>query len=368
MPLIADVVTLAFPLLGSSEAREWSLFGIQTLSLLFLAVYVVLTGKMSNANQLSARAAVDSLNELKRVRAEELAPYVIAYFQVPQDIGTVIHFVVENTGRSPAENVRFESTPVLQTSDPALKSRRPIYKHGVRLLPPGQKLSTTFDQTVSYFKDETRPLSYKMKIKYRGPNGTYHERLQVLDLGFLRGMGHIVRRGTHELVEESKKMVRLQEQAVPHLERIAKELASGIRLTNPYLAVANVSSHPADDAGLPRLVASSLVAWWEMVCSTETAEHLPAFEAHDTCKALAQQVLAAIATCELTRDGAVRETLLEIYGTLLMMASTRFYMDGGNSLRRFHMRGDRVRRMSQCILSGGAQIDPSQMTLPFRDN
>jgi hypothetical protein len=69
----------------------------------------------AEATLRSARAAEDSVRELRENREQESAPYVVAYFDASFET-SLIYLVIKNVAKTPANSVRFLFDPPIQNS------------------------------------------------------------------------------------------------------------------------------------------------------------------------------------------------------------------------------------------------------------
>jgi hypothetical protein len=86
---------------------------IQIPTLIALIVYVIKTWEMATATRKAAEAAQSTLLEMREARDQETAPYVIAYFDVPNDTRS-LDLVIKNIGKSMATNVTVSFDPQLK--------------------------------------------------------------------------------------------------------------------------------------------------------------------------------------------------------------------------------------------------------------
>jgi len=169
-------------------------FVVQAVTLYFLYTYVKDTGTMAkatqasaSATQTSAEAAEKTLQEMKDARAEENAPFVVAYFNFVRRRQT-IYLVVENIGKSVARNVELKFVPKLQVSQVSTKriETNTLLNKGIKSLVPGYKISIPFDYASHYLK-ENLPEGYTITVKYRGERSLPEQTLEYdLDLSIFK--------------------------------------------------------------------------------------------------------------------------------------------------------------------------------------
>jgi hypothetical protein len=153
-------------------------FFIQSATLIALIIYVAKTWEMASATRESARISELTLQEMKDARDQEVAPYVLAYFdvQVPNDL---IEFVVKNNGRGIATDIQivfdpaFKAPPTLSgapTNEELMKVLMPEGK--ITSLPPNHEIRTIISSFSDYEKymhyKDGLPGKYKISVTYHG--------------------------------------------------------------------------------------------------------------------------------------------------------------------------------------------------------
>src|SRR5689334_9138254 len=78
----------------------------------FLTIYVVKTWHIASATREAVRISEKALQEMKEARDQEIAPYVVVFFDV-SFTEHVIDLVIKNVGKSVANTVRIEFEPKL---------------------------------------------------------------------------------------------------------------------------------------------------------------------------------------------------------------------------------------------------------------
>lgn len=213
----------------SKEKMDFILFIAQILSLIFLIVYVVKTWHMASATRKSAEAAEKTLREMKEMRDQETAPYVVVYFENAR--GTpFIYLIVKNIGKTVARDVKIDFSPPLKSSTQGANlGDMPMITEGIASLAPGQQLRTFFDSAISYFGRADLPLHIVAKISYCGGLRTDTRAWeQTLDLQALRGLLYTQERGINELVEQVEELAKSSSKSHSELRQIAQLLTKQI--------------------------------------------------------------------------------------------------------------------------------------------
>jgi hypothetical protein len=125
------------------------------------------------------------VHEARKLREEQARPFVIVDFEP----GFLVYLTVENLGRTMARDVTIEfDKPLTTTLDkPHELDETPLFREPIPALPPGKKIRVLFDQFNDRV-DKGLPLTYDVKLTYRGPEGRKKwEHPYRLDLGLYLG-------------------------------------------------------------------------------------------------------------------------------------------------------------------------------------
>jgi hypothetical protein len=139
------------------------------------------------------------------LREGESRPFVVVDFD--NSAHGFINVVVENIGRTMAEDISFEWDPPLEgTVDyPGMGYSWGITSRSIPSLPPGKRLSSLFDETYRRFADNcTLPDKYTVTVRYGSaipPRPRYTHAIN-LDLGVFRGLPRIFPKSDVALVLE----------------------------------------------------------------------------------------------------------------------------------------------------------------------
>ena len=82
----------------NKEILDAILLITQILILITLAAYVIKTWRISSATQSAADIFALSLQVIKEARDQEIAPYVVAYFDLPHG-EEILYLIVKNIGK-----------------------------------------------------------------------------------------------------------------------------------------------------------------------------------------------------------------------------------------------------------------------------
>jgi hypothetical protein len=137
------------------------------------------------------------LVDTAKARAQELAPYVVAFFDTPED--TWVDLVVKNVGKTPAFDVKITLKPTTLTLDqiPFVRSTSPA-------IPPNYEIRAYVSMLKSYL-DSGDPLTIEAEVSYRGEAGESPTVVKhVLDLSIHKNRVSVSRKGIQDVAESLK--------------------------------------------------------------------------------------------------------------------------------------------------------------------
>jgi hypothetical protein len=187
---------------------------VQIFTLIALIIYVKKTWDMAVATEVSAKSSESTLQEMKETRDQEIAPYIVCYFEMK---GHHIYLNIENVGKGLAKDIKFEFSPKIRSVGYDV-SETPLIKNGIPSMPPNYKIQTFFDSSPRYLNSEL-PLTYNVKIIFYGGLGN-KKRIseQIIDLEYIKGIHFISENRMHDLVKEVEKIRKVQEDILKNLE------------------------------------------------------------------------------------------------------------------------------------------------------
>ena len=249
---------------------------IQTLAFIGLVVYVVKTAAIARANQVSAEASLKALKQLEETRLQETAPSVVVYFDIPYG-ETHIHLIVENVGRSPALNIRFEFTPPIAShldTDGFKIADQPALAKGIPTLPPGYQLKFLFDHSIQRLGEENGlPLRYNVRVKYnRKDVDVEYDDLIVLDLEIFERI-YSRKKDVGDLSSAIESSASTQKAA---LQKVSEAVLTLAKETVALRSRRGIGSATADDALKVALLHTRRVQHLLALASLETPTRLPA--------------------------------------------------------------------------------------------
>jgi hypothetical protein len=177
------------------SSRGLIILSVLVLALTIAIIYFIVTGFSQSDSRIAIGIAVISTflaaissiasliqaTESQRIREDQTRPYVLAYFDTKE---SVITFVIENIGNSPAINVLVKlSSPPIDFQKRPLSSLS-VLSGPISFLAPGKSLKQLINVGFRYFEDN--PEKTDISIEYSGTNNqkfadTFHS-----DLGYLK--------------------------------------------------------------------------------------------------------------------------------------------------------------------------------------
>ncbi|AIS30988.1 hypothetical protein [Methanobacterium formicicum] len=230
---------MAIPLLASDkDIIDIILAIIQIFTLIFLIIYVWKTYDMAVSTEKSAEVSKLTLQEMKETRDQEIAPYVVAYFEFENQ---TINLVIENVGKGLAKNVKIEFDPKLVNSFPDHDINDVAFiKEGIGSMPPNYKIETFFDSAIDYYGNEEFPSKYNAKITYYGGlNETKRITKYILDIGSHYNILFSTKKGFNEVVKELERISKAQESINKEFSSYNNNFPKGIWIKNPQSPINN---------------------------------------------------------------------------------------------------------------------------------
>jgi hypothetical protein len=122
---------------------------------------------------------------MKDSRDEEIAPYVVAYLDVPNE-DRQLYLIIKNTGKTMATKVKIMFDPPLQTPYPEMVARV-LPEDGIPSIPPNYEIKTLIASFPKYKLSE--PMIYNVTLNYFGGiSNKARTATYVLDLWLYRGI------------------------------------------------------------------------------------------------------------------------------------------------------------------------------------
>lgn len=199
-----------------ADTLDVIMFVIQLLSLIALVVYVIKTAEVAQGTWKSAQAMDRSVAEMVEDRDQQIAPYVVVFFDHQTD-SPIFDLVIKNTGRTAARDVEVSFEPPLQTSLKNYDIEQLAFIHQViPTLPPEYEIRASVDVIDNALKSVTLPKQYRVKVTYSGGiKAEKREAEYILDLNIFNG---ILETHTRSLTDLTKAVEKISDK----LDELAK--------------------------------------------------------------------------------------------------------------------------------------------------
>ena len=199
-----------------ADTLDVIMFVIQLLSLIALVVYVIKTAEVAQGTWKSAQAMDRSVAEMVEDRDQQIAPYVVVFFDHQTD-SPIFDLVIKNTGRTAARDVEVTFEPPLQTSLKNYDIEQLAFIHQViPTLPPEYEIRASVDVIDNALKSVTLPKQYRVKVTYSGGiKAEKREADYILDLNIFNG---ILETHTRSLTDLTKAVEKISDK----LDELAK--------------------------------------------------------------------------------------------------------------------------------------------------
>jgi hypothetical protein len=150
----------------------------------------------------AAWVAVGQVRAFVRTFHEETRAYVIADFEQNHAVPLFIEFVLRNSGRTSASDVRltWDKTPERATAHPRPFAGAGITQ-GIATMAPGREIRILFESLEERHKRNDLPWIYQVTVQYSDIYGTPHTDIFALDLQIFVGADYLVTRSIHDVGE-----------------------------------------------------------------------------------------------------------------------------------------------------------------------
>lgn len=301
------------------------------------------TKDMAAATQKSSEAAEKTLLEMKESRDQEVAPYVVAYFDVILE-SHLIYLVIKNIGKSIATDVQVIFDPPLKSGSFDIGDSVLLKDGKVASLPPSYEIRALFDTAINLYGSQELPLIYSVRISYRGGLKD-DERVinQILDLSIYKGLMSIMTKGMDDLVKQVNELTKHSDKIEDALEEIAKTLDKGIWVRTPDMVVTlrDSSGNLPLSPVIAKLREFQLI--WQSSLRDNDNEIIP-FAQGLQAQALiiCQQLLVLLSANPQETAEARVEAVSQVATKLLRLGTMKFYIDGGRSIGKFNQLGNSI--------------------------
>jgi len=328
----------------SKEILEIVIPITQILILVILIIYIIKTWRISSATQAAAEVFALSLQVMKEARDQEIAPYVIIYFDIAYR-EKIIYIVVKNIGKSTARDVRIQFRPKLIVSSGEDIGELPIIKNGIASLSPNHEIRTFVDSATTFFIERNdQTLTYDVKISfYGGLKDTQRVTEQVLDLTADKRLNNIAQPGEHGLINEVEKISRNIERITKELSMLNENLAGGVQLRNTITP----ASLQAGDDSWQNVVVTRLLEFkhlWSSLYGGKREKLLQPFlvKIKNRLSHITDQLLVTTSLSPPDADEELKNQVLDIVAKMADLNSIRVYLDDAKTVSAFNTGGDKI--------------------------
>ncbi|MBA4376832.1 MAG: hypothetical protein C0401_11770 [Anaerolinea sp.] len=325
------------------ETQQTILFFIQILSLIFLIIYVIKTWEMASATRKAAEATEKTVIEMRETRDQETTPYIIVYFDIPAE-SNIIYLVVKNIGRSIATHIKLMFTPPLQTSDnrPNLNDLS-LIRNGIEVMPPNNEIRTIVDSFSSYISNEELPLMYRVSVSYYGGMENKQRVIeQPLDLSAYKGISSLRHKNMNNLVDEVNKLAREASEIKRAISNVASSLEEGIFISNANLVVASLEPDMKNWDKYLMAKLNEFENLWTISYKDSREKGIGLERLQTQALIISDQILVLNANTIDKVPANIFESTTLISGLLRGLGQIRFYIDDGESLKKFNELGDSI--------------------------
>jgi hypothetical protein len=318
----------------------------QILALVILIMYVIKTWRIASSTQAAAQVFSLSLQVMKEARDQEIAPYVVVYFEHPNE-EQILSLVVKNIGKSTARDVRIQFKPKLINTSGVSLCELPVLKNGIAALSPGHEIKIFVDTIAGFFFERNDlPLTYETTVTYFGGiKDIQRVSEQVLDLTAEKKRSKSSQHGGFTLMGEVEKVSRYIEHISKELAELNENLTGGVKLRN---TVTPASLQSGDDSW-QNIVASRLLEFnhlWTALYGGKREKLLQPFlgKIKNRLSHITDQLLVTTSLSPPDADEDLKNQVLDIVAKMADLNSIRIYLDDSKTVSAFNTSGDKIHR------------------------
>ncbi len=317
---------------------------IQILTLAALIIFIFKIWRVSSAAQAAAEVFAVNLQAIKEAKESEMAPYVIALFDIPFE-EKMIYLVVKNIGKSTAQDVKIQFKPKLADNSGEDISELPVFKNGITSLSPGQEIRTFVDSSSAFlFGQNDQPLTYIVKISFNGwPKDTLKVTEQVLDLTADKRSSNITQHGRHDLTNEVEKISRNIERIRKEFSMLNDNLAGGVQFRN---AITSASIQTREDSW-QNVIAAKLLEFnhlWSSLYGGKREKLIQPFlgKMKNRLNDITDQLLVTTSLSPSNADEVLKNKVLDIVAKIADLNSVRVNLNDPKTVSAFNANGDKI--------------------------
>jgi hypothetical protein len=169
---------------------------------------------------LATRYARGQLDEARRLRIEQAQPYVIVDFEPSEAWATLLDIKIQNTGATPAKDVKIEFEPSLASTLYEDRDQRigeaAIFRQGIPFMAPGRKICMLFEHLNKRHERTDLPREYVARVSYEGGHGVRETQEYILDLNQYYGWQYARVYGVHDGMKALREIERKLDKWTAH--------------------------------------------------------------------------------------------------------------------------------------------------------
>ena len=161
------------------------------------------------------------VDETRRMREVQTEPALVVSIEPSEHWINFINLVIANVGEGPARDITLRATPDFQRFAGRYVSALGMFKHGIKHLSPGQRITvflTSMVDAVHGTSSDLGHLNFEISASYRSPDGRVIDDSFPIHFDSLEGMGNI---GTPPLIDIA--------QSIEKIQRDVQHVVSGFR-------------------------------------------------------------------------------------------------------------------------------------------
>lgn len=328
----------------NKELIEIILPVVQLLILITLIVYVIKTWRVSSSTQAAAEVFALSLQVMKEARDIEIAPYIIAYFDIRPGEQAVF-FIAKNIGKSTARDIRIQFKPKLINNSGEDIGDHSILKDGIASLAPDQEIKIFVDSTNAFFFEQTdHPDTYDVSLSYFGGlKDTQRISEQVLDVSADKRYCKSMQNNHHDFTHETEKISRNIERICKELSTLNENLSGGVQLRNTITP----SSLQTGEDSWQNVIATKLLEFKYLWSSLYGGHHEKLAQPFlgkikNRLSYLTDQLLVTTSLSPPSINEDLKNQVLDIVAKMADLNSIRINPDDPETVTKFNTSGDKL--------------------------
>jgi hypothetical protein len=300
---------------------------VQLLSLIFLGVYVWKTWQMASYTKNSVSTSEKMIEEMKKTRDLETAPYVIPFININHHM---MYFGIKNIGKTVAKNITLQIEPELKSHILGDKAGNlPLIKNGISSLPPGHEIGTLFDVSHRYLNETDSPKKYFVRIMFIGGlSEEQREYEQILDLSVYYDLIPNEDKRLSDIVNELQNLSKHSQKISDNLEKINDNFSNGIWIKNPEIFMAcgqsEIDSKSSGYILISKLNELKTLLSWIL----KESDDFPPCDAQVRMNYLASQLLVIASNYSMNSNLKIKENTISLALSIFALSGSMSFIVG----------------------------------------